>query len=357
MWYTTSTGGTPVYTGASFTTPAITSTTTYYVESQVNSAIRSCGPADNTIGNGSTFTGQNLHGLIFNNTKAQQLKSVDVYAQSAGYHTIKLQDSAANDLRTITVFIPSGHSTVTLDFTLPVQNGLKLAMQDSVYLYRNSQGASFPYTSSDGTVTITGTDASNPAYYYYFYNWQLRDVPCVSNRTPVTVTVLNGASSFTYQASGTAVAFNTTVTPGVTYTWDFGDGTTQSGQTTTSHTYSSANAYTVTLIETNGSCSDTTTQVVYAGVSGINDLNIQRSISVYPNPVKDQLTVKVNSAVAGKYILQVTNALGETIYDREIQLTNGSNLIKDDTADLYSGVYFVSLQNRQAKVTTKFIKE
>ncbi|QJD96986.1 gliding motility-associated C-terminal domain-containing protein [Mucilaginibacter robiniae] len=32
-WYTTATGGTPVFTGNSFTTPVLTSTTTYYVES------------------------------------------------------------------------------------------------------------------------------------------------------------------------------------------------------------------------------------------------------------------------------------------------------------------------------------
>jgi gliding motility-associated-like protein len=35
-WYTVATGGSPVYTGASYTTPALTSTVTYYVESEGN---------------------------------------------------------------------------------------------------------------------------------------------------------------------------------------------------------------------------------------------------------------------------------------------------------------------------------
>ncbi len=35
-WYTVSTGGSPVYTGASYTTPALTNTVTYYVESEGN---------------------------------------------------------------------------------------------------------------------------------------------------------------------------------------------------------------------------------------------------------------------------------------------------------------------------------
>ncbi|WP_343689771.1 gliding motility-associated C-terminal domain-containing protein [Chitinophaga sp.] len=40
-WYTTATGGTPVFTGATFTTPVLTATTTYYVEAV--STISGCG--------------------------------------------------------------------------------------------------------------------------------------------------------------------------------------------------------------------------------------------------------------------------------------------------------------------------
>lgn len=40
-WYTTATGGTPIATGATFTTPALTATTTYYVESALASGCTS----------------------------------------------------------------------------------------------------------------------------------------------------------------------------------------------------------------------------------------------------------------------------------------------------------------------------
>lgn len=37
-WYTTATGGTPIFSGSPFTTPALTSNTTYYVESQLSAS-------------------------------------------------------------------------------------------------------------------------------------------------------------------------------------------------------------------------------------------------------------------------------------------------------------------------------
>ncbi len=37
LWYSTATGGSPVHTGATFTTPALSSTTTYYVEARLSS--------------------------------------------------------------------------------------------------------------------------------------------------------------------------------------------------------------------------------------------------------------------------------------------------------------------------------
>jgi hypothetical protein len=39
-------------------------------------------------------------------------------------------------------------------------------------LQRNSSGASYPYVSPDNNVVISG-NTFDPAYYYFFYNWQL----------------------------------------------------------------------------------------------------------------------------------------------------------------------------------------
>lgn len=48
-WYTSTTGGTPVFTGTTFTTPALTSSTTYYVEAANGSGCVSASRAQTTI--------------------------------------------------------------------------------------------------------------------------------------------------------------------------------------------------------------------------------------------------------------------------------------------------------------------
>lgn len=51
-------------------------------------------------------------------------------------------------------------------------------------------------------------------------------------------------------------------TPGMTYSWNFGDGTTGSGSPVT-HTYTSSGSYQVTLIATGGGCVDSSFTTVY----------------------------------------------------------------------------------------------
>ena len=88
-----------------------------------------------------------------------------------------------------------------------------------------------------------------------------------SDQITQTVTVnAQPVSNFTYTSvcRGNPTQFNSTSTgQGITtYQWNFGDGQTGNGQTTT-HTYAQAGEYQVTLtVSTNGQCSDQKTQTV-----------------------------------------------------------------------------------------------
>jgi Zn-dependent metalloprotease len=187
-WYDTPAAGSPVHIGATYNTPALTQNTTYYVENLIPGPAGVAGPADKNFGTGSVNNSD--HYLEFNNTKPQNLISVLVNCTTAGNRTIELHDAADNVLQTKTVALTTGDQVVTLNFPIPVQNGLRLGIWNGTSaLYRNSAGASYPYSSTDGSLTITGNDVGDPDRYYFFYNWHLQQDACVSERVPVTVTV------------------------------------------------------------------------------------------------------------------------------------------------------------------------
>lgn len=191
LWYTTPTGGSPVFTGPSYTTPPISSTTTYYVESQTGLAPEHVGPLDNTIGGGGYFNGDQH--LVFNAYRPFTLLSVWVDANSAGNRTFELRNSAGTVLQSTTVNVPAGQGRVNLNFNVPIGTNLQLgwANGSSPDLYRNNTGPSYPY-SINTLVDITSSSAGN-LYYYCLYDWEVQETPCASDRVPVIAGISSAA--------------------------------------------------------------------------------------------------------------------------------------------------------------------
>jgi hypothetical protein len=111
---------------------------------------------------------------------------VDVYANTAGNRTIEVLDASGAVVQSAVKNLPAGKSTVSLNFSLGAGTGYLIKISSAtVDLYRNSGGATFPYTTN--VITITGNTASgNPTYYYYFYNWKVQQNPCMSPSTVVS---------------------------------------------------------------------------------------------------------------------------------------------------------------------------
>jgi Zn-dependent metalloprotease len=189
QWYDASVAGNQLANTSTFSTPALSQSTIYYVQNSIPGPAGVAGPAVQTFGSG----GYNnfAHYMVFDNTVPQTLVSVLVDANSAGNRTIELRNSSNAVLATTTVNLTTGTQTVPLNFALPAQTNLQLGIYTGTYaLYRNSSGATYPYTSTDGSLTITNNDVGDLDRYYFFYNWQLQQPACVSNRVPVTVNVL-----------------------------------------------------------------------------------------------------------------------------------------------------------------------
>ncbi|MBS1595767.1 MAG: C10 family peptidase [Bacteroidetes bacterium] len=354
-WYDDATTTAPIATGASYTTPQMQGTTTWYLEAAIPGATQNAGPATNSFGTGGNFASPNGHSEVFDCRKPQTLVSVEVYAQGAGARTIQLLDSYGDVLDSAVIYVAAGHSTVMLGWNLPVMNNLMLNATGGVNLYRNQSGATYPYYSADSAVVITGSDAG-AAYYYFFYNWQLQAPSCRSARVPVTVTVLNGSSSFAAQTGSLSVGFTPVTTTGVTYQWSFGDGATSTDQSPT-HTYATSGTYTVQLIESNGSCSDTTTQQVAAFATGITDVKSLSTLSLYPVPAQSMIMIRLSSTATAAAHITITDALGAAVIDHDMTLAAGSSTFDESLSGLAAGVYHVTITSGDSRVTGRFVKE
>ena len=187
-WFTTPTGGTSIFTGTSFVTPPLNSTTNYYVDDNIYDAVQSVGKT--AIGNGTYYTATGIQGLKFNALKPLTIKSVTVYANTTADRTIWLKNSSGIILNTLTTNIASGQQNVTLNFIVPEGTGYVLSCDISNSLWRDSEGGVYPYT-LPGIISITGNIAGSSAenYYYFFYNWQVEGGPCTSERSEVTANI------------------------------------------------------------------------------------------------------------------------------------------------------------------------
>lgn len=192
-WYDSATGGNLLATGGSYTTPALTATTTYYVGARTD-ADSSVGPVS-PAAHGGTIGAQTIAwGVYYTTTATATLKSVDIFPVTSGQTgSIKIvSGSQSGGAGTAIATIPfttnvSGGSTaqtIAIDVELPAGSYTLYPTLPSSGLSRNISGATYPYISSVANITGNGFD---PAYYMCFYNFKF-NTGCQSARQAVVAT-------------------------------------------------------------------------------------------------------------------------------------------------------------------------
>ncbi len=319
------------------------------------------GPIDNTIGTTGNYTAMNHYNLFTVNSPTT-IYSVDVFAQGAGLVDVVVQNAAT--LATVqTVTVPStgpGFNRLIVNISLPPGNYRmgSTTTNNAGGLQRNSAGAVFPYVSTDGSVTITGT-TFNTTSYYYFYNWQLGGGGCPRPDGEVTLYHQPApAASFTSTpqaatATNVTVDFDASATVNATsYDWNFGDGSTGTG-VQTSHSYAANGAYNVTLIA-GGACG-ADTLVIPVTVAGINvaETPLDRSLSVYPNPTAGVFRVDFELGSSQRVEVKVLNATGQTVWVRSMDSANGLQHQSVDLSEASAGLYLLQLTTEEGVVTRR----
>jgi hypothetical protein len=80
------------------------------------------------------------------------------------------------------------------------------------------------------------------------------------------------------------------------------------------------------------------------------------SVSAYPNPVRDELTIDAFSE--SKYLdIDILDVLGRSIYQKRAQNTEGSKLLIVNTLNWNSGIYFLKVSDGKTVFQQKIMKE
>jgi len=197
-WYANANDITPLATGSTFTTPALSQTTSYWAETFNTGEINNetGGKLDWTLNGEGQYQPNSTYYLIFDAHRDFILQTVKVYSNSAGIRYIYVVDEAGNTIVDGQFDIPNGESVVPLNFFIPEGQGYGLRLGFTSDLWRDkSTTAPFAYPFQIGNLaTITNTNVSGADtdnYYYYFYDWHA-ETPvtlCYSDRIEVVAEV------------------------------------------------------------------------------------------------------------------------------------------------------------------------
>lgn len=350
-WFASQTSNTLLDTGVVFTTPNLSQTTSYWVENAIEKVSQTGGMTATTTNGGILAYDQ---GLIFDVYKSSKLISVKVYTLSSGNTTIKLLNSGGTTLQSKNVSLVSGWNTVILDFDLPIANDLQLQGKD---LWRHNSGINYPYT-IPGILSINKSSASSTPlnYYYYFYEWEVKENACYSDRVEITAFINTAApvADFTISNNDPYVSFTNNSQNNGNVNWDFGDQLTNDNQNP-NHLFINNGTFDVKLTVNNGCGVSSKTKSVTIGLAtAINSVEDDFDNKLFPNPNDGSFNVSIDGK-ANYNEFEIYNSIGLLVYKSTI--AQGQTNLELDIRNLSSGMYLIKLKSDDIISNLKFIKQ
>jgi hypothetical protein len=292
-WYDAADGSTSIGTGAAFTTPVLTETTSYWVAgSTIYGGAEGTGgkSVQDMTSDGAYFNNTGFY-LVFDASEDVTIESVKVFTEQAGTQR-EIQLVQGNVvISSVIVDVPAGENVIDLNLFVPQGTGygLKVNTQNHGFWRDKDLNIDAPYNfpyDINGLVTITGSNVNNvddrDNYYYYFYDWNVTtpSFACEGPREEVVVTLI-----------------------------------------------------------------------------GIDEMESVSNLSVYPVPATETLTVSYASASAEALQFNVYNAVGQLVMSQNVNANVGTTQTEVNVAELAQGVYQLEIQKGTARSTTKFVKQ
>jgi PKD repeat protein len=238
-----------------------------------------------------------------------------------------------------------------------------------------AQNPSHSYA-ANGSYTVTlslGTYNTVLGDSCYSYDMQQVNVNCLAGSGPCQASFTS--TSYIDSVGGTVLYVTNTSTSssGIAFTnyfWDFGDGSTATGQYPT-HVYTSDGTYILCLTVSDGFCTSTFCDTIVvtgsqngftlvtksAASASVENLELISGVQLYPNPTNHNLTLNMESAEVTEIEVSIVNLAGQVVGYSTHQIGTGSNEIKLYTEELMKGYYFVKINSSISNVEAiRFIK-
>lgn len=251
---------------------------------------------------------------------------------------------------TISIYIANKQSSKLRwsDLTSSVSNvGDLYISNDDFEYYAGVTGAYFGANMVGGT-----TPRAVSSYLHYNTN-----NVCSNTRIAITMGVRTdtavAAFNHLVNANGADVDFDASASIGDVFQWNYGDGNTGSGITST-HTYAVAGTYAVSLFVTDTACgtTDTLQQNVLATVSS-DEFALNNGVLVYPNPNRGSFKLGLDFQGEHHVEVKLLNALGQVVYAADLGLVDQQTEAEINLSNLPAGIYNLCVMTDGKSITEK----
>ena len=282
---------------------------------------------------------KNLHCIHWYNDTMAELSRTDTVkiSKSGTYYAKATNLSFCVEWDTIKVTKISPPKT---DFTMA-----DVCENDSAIFINKSQDASsYKWKFGDSKTSIL----ENPKHIYNIggvtrtFNVTLvaLGLGCSDSISKQVTVNTNPVSDFSFTINKNMVDFKATQSGNTAYKWTFGNGDSATGNKDVSYTYPNIiGKYTACLKVINAAGCDAKTCKEVAITLGINSIIKADDISIYPNPSRGKITIKINKA--GNYNLNIYSETGHLILEKRVN-GNEANVVSLNSA---KGNYIIEISD------------
>ncbi len=158
---------------------------------------------------------------------------------------------------------------------------------------------------------------------------------------------------------GDTVTFTSTSPAAIEWCWNWGDGSTECPITSTAvHAFTQPGVYNVCLTVGNGTCAVTACfSVVVDTVVGIVHPIDLGNLTVYPNPAKDRVRIKLENDSMGEISISLSDVTGRKLLDETHQKLDHVLESTMNLSSIAAGMYILTVQDGGGIRSKKIIVE